>query len=113
MNQYFGGGERSLWAEIQWSGWLFDGGLLMLVAYPLTILATVWQGISIATKPWSNVLDSWAPVVAGYNVGALAMTFSYPLFMSTAGVDFWVINATLIHVALLGRGPARREAAVD
>jgi hypothetical protein len=114
VNQYFGEGQRSLWAEIQWSAWLYDGGILLLLIYPLTILATIWQGISIATKPWSEVLDGWAPVVAGYNIGALAMTFSYPLFMSTGGIDFWVINATLIHVSLLGTARARgREAAVD
>jgi hypothetical protein len=112
VNQYFGDPQRSLWAEIQWTAWLFDGGVLLLLVYPLAIVATVWHAVSIATKESTPVVDAWAVVVAGYNVGALAMTFSYALFMSTAGVDFWLINATLLQVVLLRSSPPDREESI-
>jgi len=102
VNQYFAGGRNSLWAEIQLTGWLFDGGILLLIAYPVTVVAAVWQGARTALRHWSSPeLDGWAAVIGGYNVGALALTFSSPLFMSTAGVEFWLINATLLQVARL------------
>ena len=102
VNQYFGGGRNALWAEIQLTGWLFDGGILLLLAYPVTVVAAVWQGVRTALRHWSSPeLDGWAAVIGGYNVGALALTFSCPLFMSTAGVEFWLINATLLQVARL------------
>jgi hypothetical protein len=37
-------------------------------------------------------------VVAGYNLGTIALTFSYHAFMSTTGIEFWVLNAALIQV---------------
>jgi len=104
VNQYFARGGDALWAEIQWTAWLFDGGVLLMLAYSITVLVAVYLGVRIALRHWSSTgLDAWGGVVAGYNVGALALTFSCPLFMSTAGMEFWLINATLLHVALLAR----------
>ncbi len=101
VNQYFARGEHAIWAEIQWTAWLFDGGVLLMIIYPATVVITVWNSARIALRATMHTLETWSAVIAGYNVGALALTFTYPLFMSTPGVEFWLINAALIQAFML------------
>ena len=96
INFYFAGGARSLWAEIQWTGWLYDGGLLLLLAYPIALFVALRASFKLALRGTTERLDTWAAVVTGYNLGTIALTFSYPAFMSTTGIEFWVLNAALI-----------------
>jgi hypothetical protein len=98
---YFGGGGRSLWAEVQWAAWVIDGGFPMLVAYPVAALIVVVHSIRLALRRTESHLEVWATVIAGYNVGGIALTFSYAIFMSTSGVEFWLINAALIQAAAI------------
>jgi hypothetical protein len=49
-----------------------------------------------ATISDDTALATWAAIVTAYGVGALASCFSYPLFMSTAGLEFWLLNAALL-----------------
>jgi hypothetical protein len=99
INFYFANGERALWAEIQWSGWLYDGGLLLLLAYPIAILVALRGSFNVALQRTTERLEIWAAVVAGYNLGTFALTFSYHAFMSTTGIEFWVLNAALIQAS--------------
>jgi hypothetical protein len=92
---YFGGGG-DLWAELQWTAWLFDGGLPLMLLYPVAIIVMIRHAIKLALAKKSPRLEVWAAVVAGYNLGALALTFSYQAFMSAAGAEFWLINAALV-----------------
>jgi hypothetical protein len=101
---YFGGGPGSaepLWAEIQWTAWLFDGGVLLMILYSLAILRTLKVCLEIAAN--ENLaepeLRKWAAVLFGYGVGAVAVTFNAPIFQSTGGVDFWILNATVFAAA--------------
>src|SRR5262249_12004694 len=46
MSAYFGDHSNALWAEIQWTGWLLDGGIPLVVVYVLAILSAlvaVWR----------------------------------------------------------------------
>jgi hypothetical protein len=88
--------ERTLFAEIQWAGWILDGGLPLLLAYPTAIVMVIWNAARLALRRTTPGLEGWATVIAGYNVGALALTFSYPIFMSSIGIEFWLVNAALI-----------------
>lgn len=98
INFYFANGERSLWAEIQWTGWLYDGGLFLLLAYPIALVVVLRASIKLALQRSTERLEIWAAVVTGYNLGTIALTFSYHAFMSTTGIEFWVLNAALIQV---------------
>jgi hypothetical protein len=40
-------------------------------------------------------LAKFAGTIAGYSIGALALTFNSCPFASTVGLDFWLLNATL------------------
>jgi hypothetical protein len=46
-------------------------------------------------------------VVLAHGVGALALTFSYPIFLSQAGMEFWLLNAALFAAARHARQRAR------
>ena len=64
------------------------------------------------------VLAAWAVVaivliyvVFAYDVGALAMTFNYPLFIGQSGLEFWILNACLFAAWNAARGRPTRAAA--
>jgi hypothetical protein len=110
---YFGGGgvgaPPSLYAEIQWTAWLYDGGVALMIVYPLAIVVALALCLRIAAqKDLSEPeLRKWAAVLFGYGVGAVAVTFNSPLFESTAGVDFWILNAAVFAAASQDRLFAR------
>jgi hypothetical protein len=102
---YFGGGtaSKNVWVEIMWAGWIVDGGAPLLITYLLTLGITLWAAWSIArARPPSaeaHDLPFWAAIVLAYSVGATALTFSYPIFLSQSGMEFWLLNATLFAAA--------------
>jgi hypothetical protein len=104
MSSYFGDPKRALWAEIQWTGWLFDGGILLLVLYPLAVVVAFWHAFKIARYSRNDDLGTWAALVAAYDVATIALIFSYPVFMSGTGLEFWLLNAALARANLREAG---------
>jgi hypothetical protein len=98
-NAYFGNNTSespALWAEIQWTAWVFDGGVLVLVLYPLAVLLTTFWALRLALRRQEHgELWVWGTLIFAYDLGALALTFSYPFFMSQVGMEFWLLNAAL------------------
>ncbi|NTX58625.1 hypothetical protein [Myxococcus sp. CA039A] len=100
-NAYFGDNSDparpSLWAEIQWTAWVYDGGFLVMVLYPLGLLAAMAWVFRIARQRETTGGEFWlwGSVIFAYNLGALALTFSYSFFMSQMGMEFWLLNAAL------------------
>ncbi|WP_224364809.1 O-antigen ligase family protein [Hyalangium versicolor] len=94
---YFGDKRQmGLWAEIQWTAWLFDGGVPAMVLYPLGLLiALIWSLRMAFLQDDENEFWLWGTILVGYNIGAIAITFSYPFFLSQSGMVFWLINAAL------------------
>jgi hypothetical protein len=99
MNQYFGLPEDMIWAEVQWSGWIIDGGIFLLIAYPVAVIAVIATAIRAGLNPLGGDQGIWAAIVGAYGVGTLALSFSYPVFMSTGGIQFWLINAVALQAA--------------
>jgi hypothetical protein len=95
---YFGQREENIWAEIQWVGWAIDGGLPLLLTYPLAALFAIFHACKLALRNAAQVDGTWAAIVAAYGVGTLALCFSYAVFMSTSGLEFWLLNAVLIQL---------------
>ncbi|MBD2214891.1 hypothetical protein H6G27_34355 [Nostoc linckia FACHB-104] len=99
MNSYFGDNtdliSQPIWVEIQWTGWLLDGGVPLVFAYiaALTIVChTAWK-IAINRKLGDFAL--WGGLIFAYDIGAVAITFNYPFFMSQGGMEFWLLNTAL------------------
>jgi hypothetical protein len=102
VNSYFGNAADSLWVELQWTAWLFDGGVILMLLYFAAILLTTWGCLRVALGRVGAVdpsLSVWGAVLVAYNVGALAVCFNYALFAGTGGVEFWLLNMTLLCAA--------------
>jgi hypothetical protein len=101
INAYFGDHSRTdanpIWVEIQWTGWLLDGGVPLILAYLAAIIIatlTAWR-ITIARLYAAHAGEFWlwGGLIVAYNLGALAMTFNYAWFIGQGGMEFWLFNA--------------------
>jgi hypothetical protein len=102
VSAYFGNPADALWVEIQWTGWLFDGGIALIFLYVTAILLASWACFKVALGRIGAAdpsLSLWGAVIVAYNVGALAVCFNYPLFGGTGGVEFWLLNMAVICAA--------------
>jgi len=99
VHKYFGEATGALWAEIQWTAWLLDGGVLLIFLYVTAIIIVSWGCLKISRQQQSTGGGStalWAAMIFAYDVGALALCFNYPLFEGTGGVEFWLLNMTVL-----------------
>jgi hypothetical protein len=101
VHKYFGELTGYLWVEIQWTAWLFDGGVALIFLYTTAIFIASWGclKVALAQSAADSSLSLWAAVIVAYNVGALAICFNYPLFEGTGGVEFWLLNMALLCAA--------------
>jgi hypothetical protein len=113
MNYYFGTADdpqsEPLWAEIQWTSWTYDGGAPLMLAYVVAIGIALWQSWKIGARRDNGDVGLWGAVIFAFNIGCLAVTFNYPIFMGQAGMDFWLLNAALFAAAQF---EARRRASM-
>lgn len=100
LNGYFGDNSnpftQAIWVEIQWTGWLIDGGIPLIIAYVIALFSTFFRVWQIATDGYSDEIQFWAGLIFAYDIGALAITFNYPLFIGQGGMEFWLLNAALL-----------------
>jgi len=94
INQYFGH-EDVLWVEIQWQAWAIDGGIPLMASYVVAVLTASFVALRIALRRSPRDLGLWGALIVAYDVGALALTFSYAIFIGQLGLDFWLLNAAL------------------
>jgi hypothetical protein len=104
MYLYFADKENmagpELWAEIMWTGWLYDGGVPLILSYSLTIVIATALSWRLATTSRER-RGIWveATVLTAYNVGVIAVTFNSPFFVTQNGLEFWLFNALLYATA--------------
>jgi len=113
---YFGGGDdpHGVWVEIQWAGWIVDGGAPLMILYALAVLVAIWSAFQVARSrppPSAPDLPFWGVIVFAHGIGTFAFTFSFPVFLSQAGLEFWLLNATLLAAAAAARRAGRLAAA--
>jgi len=87
-----------IWVEIQITGWLLDGGIPLIIIYTIALLITVRTAFRLARS--HSELSLWAIVLLTYDLSLVALTFSYPVFVSQLGMEFWFLNACLYAVSL-------------
>lgn len=102
MYYYFGNKNdpqrEEIWSEIQWTGWVVDGGVPLVVLYVGALGACFWVAGKAALDGSNGALGVIAAMIFAYDAGALAMTFNYPLFIGQSGLEFWILNACLFAV---------------
>lgn len=103
MNGYFGNNSNPLtqpiWVEIQWTGWLLDGGVPLIITYVAALVQACRTAWKIAISRQLGDFALWGGLIFAYNIGALAITFNYPLFISQGGMEFWLLNTSLFVAA--------------
>jgi hypothetical protein len=99
MYAYFGDHQNSyappIWAEIQWPAWIVDGGFILVFLSGAALLAALRHGFFLSIRSREGRTRSIAAVIASANLGFLALTFSYPVFASTTGIQFWFLAGSL------------------
>jgi hypothetical protein len=114
VNNYFGrygNGASPLWAEIQWTAWVYDGGLPLMLSYFAAIITCLIWTFRAACEGRLGMLSTWAAIMFAYNLAALAVTFNYPLFIGQGGMEFWLLNAALYASVHRQRVLARKSVA--
>jgi hypothetical protein len=99
MNVYFGSPDDYIGAEIQWVGWMLDGGIPLMVVYSVALLTTIYHAVRTSLRGIGGRFGGWAAIIAAYDVGTFALCFSYAPFVGSAGLEFWLLNAVLIQVS--------------
>ena len=103
MNAYFGDSQnvdaQPIWVEIQWTGWLFDGGIPLIIAYVAAIVIACYTTYKIAINRNLEDLALWGGLILSYNISVVAITFNYALFISQSGMEFWLLNTALFVAA--------------
>jgi hypothetical protein len=97
---YFGTpGLPGIWAEIQITGWMIDGGVLMIALYAGALIASAASQYRLAMNPRYPRIAVCAAVVFAANLGVAAMVFSFTPFVTQIGIQYWFLAGALHGVA--------------
>jgi len=106
MRNYFGDPSNlestALWAEVQPTAWVIDGGLVLVALYGLALIAVVghqWRLVQRLPDPDDRL---WTAAVMAVNAGTIALVFSFVPFNTQVGLQFWFLEGVL-HGALTSR----------
>jgi hypothetical protein len=94
---YFG--TTDLWAEIQFTGWMIDGGILLIALYVGALIVTALAEYRVATMNQFSRLAQCGGVVLAANLGTAAMIFSFTPFVAQVGIQYWFLAGALHGVA--------------
>jgi hypothetical protein len=98
MSLYFGDVDNwqfpSLYAEIQLTGWLFDGGILLWVVYGGALVAALRNSYRVAIDA-DHPLHELAGMVFSVQVLMTGLCFTGPAFNTQLGILFWLLTAIL------------------
>jgi len=96
-------------AEIQPTGWLLDGGVLMWVFYGGALLAALRYSYRVTVHDGGELSDL-ATMVLCIQVVIVGLCFTGPVFNTQLGIEFWLLSAVLYGA---GRSASSPEAASD
>jgi hypothetical protein len=98
MSAYFGEPENwqfpALWAEIQLTGWLYDGGLLLWMCFTGAIANATLYTYRIASSAETHLSDL-ATMVLTLQVLVIGLCFTGPVFNTQMGIVFWLLSASV------------------
>jgi hypothetical protein len=106
MHGYFGDRSKiessEIWAEVQPTVWLLDGGIFLLGLYTLALVVTAAYEVKLTLRLANREDRLWAATVAAVNIGTMALVFSFVPFVTQVGLQFWFLEGAL-HGAMIGR----------
>jgi hypothetical protein len=98
---YFGtrAATQGIWAEIQFTGWMIDGGILLIALYVGALTVTAVTQYRVAVTSQFPRLAQCAAVVLAANLGTAALIFSFTPFVTQVGIQYWFLAGALHGVA--------------
>ncbi|MFL5340335.1 MAG: hypothetical protein ACJ8F7_09295 [Gemmataceae bacterium] len=115
MNAHFAGYDadppRSIWVEVQPTGWVVDGGIPLFLAYAGAIAVAMWHLYRIADPVRGGPLAYPAAIVFSSNLFVLGQSLAGPAFNSTGGISFWLPTALILAAFFRRQAVLRRQAA--
>ena len=101
MTVYFGDANdwrfSALHAEIQATGWLYDGGILLWLAYGGALIVALYNTYRVAIDA-DGPLHDLAGMVLSVQVLIVGLCFTGPAFNTQLGILFWLLTA-ILHAA--------------
>jgi hypothetical protein len=97
----------AIWAEIQMTGWLLDGGFLMWILYGGAILSSLAYSYRTASKHSDPELRYLAGIVLTLNAVTVLMAWDAPVFNSGLGGEFWKLSSALAGIREFSRKDVR------
>jgi hypothetical protein len=98
MSAYFGDPTNwqfpALWAEIQLTGWLYDGGVLLWTCYAGAVATAALYTYRIASSAETHLTDL-ATMVLSVQVLVIGLCFTGPVFNTQMGIVFWLLSASV------------------
>jgi hypothetical protein len=85
----------NLWAEIQITGWMIDGGVILIVLYGGALLYAALFDAKTALKTYIPKLSACGAVVFAANIGTLVMIISFTPFVTQIGIQYWFLAGAL------------------
>ena len=106
MHYYFGAPSRmdvaEMFAEVQPSAWVLDGGVFLLAFYFLALAATVIYDAMFVRSLADPDDRRWSAAVIAANFGTLVLVFTFVPFGTVGGMQFWFLEGAL-HGAMVRR----------
>jgi hypothetical protein len=107
IGAYFGApslDRPSLWAEIQLAGWIFDGGVVLMVLYCAALVVAAATEFRLARSATDPTVAASAATIFAANLAPILMCISFTPFVTQSGVQYWFLVGAL-------HGVAREQAA--
>ena len=89
----------AIWAEIQFTGWMIDGGVLMIAIYMGALVTATWSQWRIAQDGRFPRLAVCAAVIMAANIGPALIIVSFTPFVTQVGIQYWFLAGALHGVA--------------
>jgi hypothetical protein len=86
--------NEQIWVEIQMTGWLLDGGVLMWLTYGGALVLSLLFVYRQATASEARLAYS-ALTVFSLNLIVVGLTFSGPPFNTQLGIQYWFLTGLL------------------
>lgn len=98
---YFGTADmtKGIWAEIQFTGWMIDGGIILIALYVGALVVTALTEYRVALTTGNPRLAQCGAVVLAANLGTAALIFSFTPFVTQVGIQYWFLAGALHGVA--------------
>jgi hypothetical protein len=82
-------------AEIQITGWLLDGGILMWLCYGGALASAAGLAYTAAVNRSTDSLGHLAASVLAFQLAVIGLCFAGPVFNTQLGTLFWTVTGAL------------------